>query len=42
MIQLPTVSMLLEFEFKNSLFSEKLQKVGTELEVVTLRCFGLK
>ena len=37
MIQLPTVSMLLYFESKTSLFSEKLQKVGTELELVTLR-----
>ena len=29
MIHLPTVSMLLYFESKNSLFSEKLQKEGT-------------
>ena len=42
MIQLTTVSMLLYFESKNSLFSEKLQKVGTELELVTLRWFGLR
>ena len=32
MIQLPTVSMLLSFESKNDLFSEKLQKFATKLE----------
>ena len=35
MIQLPTVSMLLLFELKNDLFSEKLQKLSTKLELVT-------
>ena len=42
MIQLPTVSMPLEFESKNDLFPEKLQTLGTKLELVTLRCFGLR
>ena len=35
MIQLPTVFMLLQFESKNDVFSEKLQKLGTKLELVT-------
>ena len=30
------------FESKNNVFSEKLQKLGTKLELVTLRCFGLR
>ena len=41
MIQLPSVSMLLKFESKNDLFSEKLQNLGTRLELVTCRCLGL-
>ena len=34
--------MLLHFESKNTLFSKKLQKLGTKLELLPLRCFGLR
>ena len=34
--------MLLQFEYKNTLFSEKLQKLGTKLELLPLRYFGLR
>ena len=42
MIQLPTVSMLLQFESRSDPFSEKLKKLGTKLELVTSRCLGQK